>query len=66
MPFDATQLSKALQGIGCPEDKCPEMAAQLLKRATQLSAQTGRTEEEALMHLLTLMRQGWSAKERGL
>jgi hypothetical protein len=52
--------------MGCPEDKAAEMAAQLDKRARQLVGQTGRTYEEALAHLLTLMLQGWAAKERGL
>jgi hypothetical protein len=41
------------------------MAAQLDKRARQLAAEKGRNHEEALKHLLTLMRQGWSAKEKG-
>jgi hypothetical protein len=41
------------------------MAAQLDKRARQLAATKGRTYEEAMAHLLELMRQGWSAKERG-
>ena len=41
------------------------MAAQLDRRARQLAEQLqGRTYEEALLHLLTLMRQGWAAKER--
>ena len=42
------------------------MASQLDKRAQQLAVEKGRTYEEAMTHLLTLMRQGWSAKERGL
>ncbi len=42
------------------------MAAQLDKRARQLSALKGRTYEQALAHLLGLLRQGWAAKERGL
>jgi hypothetical protein len=41
------------------------MAAQLDKRARQLSAENGKTHEEALAHLLNLMKQGWSAKEKG-
>jgi hypothetical protein len=28
--------------------------------------QQGRTYEEALAHLLNLMKQGWAAKEQGL
>jgi hypothetical protein len=36
------------------------------KRARQLAEQKGRTYEEAMTHLLQLMRQGWAAKEQGL
>jgi hypothetical protein len=42
------------------------MASQLDKRARQLAQQQGRTYEEALAHLLSLMKQGWAAKEKGL
>ncbi len=63
---DLNQLAAVLAAIGCPSDKSAEMAAQLDKRAQQLAAEKGRTYEEAMTHLLTLMRQGWSAKERGL
>jgi hypothetical protein len=42
-----------------------EMASQLDKRAQQLVEQNGRSYEEALAHLLTLMKQGWAAKEKG-
>ena len=51
---------------GARAEKCPEMAAQLDKRARQLAEQKSRTYEEALAHLLKLMRQGWAAKEKGL
>ena len=59
-------LAAVLVSMGCPENKSEEMAAQLEKRAHQLSQQTGRTYEEAMAHLLKLMQQGWAAKERGL
>ena len=36
------------------------------KRAKQLVAEKGRTYEEALTHLLKLMREGWAAKGKGL
>ena len=39
------------------------MAAQLDKRAKQLAEEKGRSYEDALGHLLSLMRQGWAAKE---
>ncbi len=59
-------LSQLLVAMGCPSEKSMEMAAQLDKRARQLAEQKGRTYDEALAHLLGLMRQGWAAKERGL
>mgnify|MGYP006969375351 CR=1 FL=1 len=52
--------------MGCPREKSGEMAAQLDKRARQLAGQKGRSYEEALAHLLQLMKQGWAAKEKGL
>lgn len=60
------QLAQLLTAMGCPADKSREMAAHLDKRAKQLMAERGRTYEEALTHLLKLMREGWAAKERGL
>ncbi len=59
------ELAAVLTRLGCPPEKSAEMAAQLDKRARQLAAQTGRTYEDALAHLLTLMRQGWAARQRG-
>lgn len=59
------QLAQVLVALGCPAEKSAEMAAQLDKRAQQLAAEKGRTYEEALTHLLTLMKQGWAAKEKG-
>jgi uncharacterized Zn finger protein len=64
--MDLAQLEALLVTLGCPKDKSPEMAAQLDKRARQLAAQKNRTYDEALTHLLQLMRQGWAAKEKGL
>jgi len=60
------ELAKWLVTLGCPREKSIEMAAQLEKRATQLAAQKDKTYEEALAHLLNLMKQGWAAKEKGL
>lgn len=59
------ELAALLVSMGCPPEKSAEMAAQLEKRARQLASQTGRTEAEALAHLLNLMKQGWAAKEKG-
>jgi hypothetical protein len=66
MESDLEQLAAALITFGCPIEKSCEMAAQLDKRARQLSAQKSSSYEEALKHLLQLMQQGWAAKERGL
>ena len=59
------QLAQALVGLGCPAEKSGAMAAQLDKRARQLSDQRGRSYEDAITHLLRLMRQGWAAQDRG-
>lgn len=64
--MDLTQLAQLLNAMGCPPEKSAQMAAQLDKRAKQLVAEKGRTYEEAMTHLLKLMREGWAAKERGL
>jgi len=61
---DISELAKVLVALGCPSDKSLEMAAQLDKRARQLAAQKGRTYEEAVQHLLGLMRQGWAVQNR--
>jgi hypothetical protein len=58
------ELSAVLVGLGCPPEKSPEMAAQLEKRARQLAEQKGRNYDDALVHLLGLMRQGWAAQQR--
>ena len=62
---DLNQLAAALVALGCPPGKSLEMAAQLDKRARQLSAEKNKTYDEAMAHLLNLMRQGWAAKEKG-
>ena len=63
--MDLNELAALLVGMGCPQGKASEMAAQLDKRARQLAEQKGRGYEDALAHLLELMRQGWAAKARG-
>jgi len=62
---EIAELSCVLLALGCPAEKSADMAAQLDKRARQLAAEKGRSYEEALQHLLALMRQGWAAKEKG-
>ena len=63
--MEISELAKALAALGCPAEKSVEMAAQLDKRARQLANQKGRSYDEALQHLLTLMKQGWAAGGRG-
>lgn len=60
------ELASVLVALGCPADKSLSMAGQLDKRARQLTAEKGKSYEEALAHLLSLMKKGWAAKERGL
>ena len=58
---EISKLAKSLTALGCPADKSAEMAAQLDKRARQLAEQKSRSYEEALAHLLALMKQGSAA-----
>jgi hypothetical protein len=60
------ELASLLTGMGCPPEKSAAMAAQLDKRARQLAARKDRSYEDALTHLLGLMRQGWAAQQRGI
>ena len=59
--MEISELAKVLTALGCPSEKSAEMAAQLDKRARQIAEQKGRSHEEALAHLLALMKQGWAA-----
>ncbi len=49
-------LEQALQQLDVPDDKAPEAAGQLDKRACQLAEQGERTYNQALLHLLNLMK----------
>ena len=49
-------LASALQQLGVPAAQALAMAAQLDKRANQLAEKDGRTYEDALRHLLQLMK----------
>lgn len=62
--MQTAELAKILVAMGCPAEKSTEMAMQLDKRARQLMALKGRSYEEAIQHLLALMRQGWAAREK--
>lgn len=66
MPVLPEELASGLEALGCPQEKSLEMARQLDKRARQLAERKNVSYEEALAHLLSLMKQGWAAKERGL
>ena len=61
---EISQLAQVLVALGCPAEKSSAMAAQLDKRAKQLAAEKNRSYDEALKHLLTLMKQGWAAGGR--
>jgi hypothetical protein len=65
-PMELQALASALAALGCPPDRVNAMAAQLDRRARQLAEQKGRSYEDALAHLLGLMRQGWAAQQRGV
>ena len=64
--METSELAKVLVTLGCPAEKSAEMAAQLDKRAHQLAEQKGRSYDDALRHLLNLMKQGWPAQGKGL
>ena len=63
--MEISQLAQVLAALGCPAEKSSAMAAQLDKRARQLAAEKNRSYEEALTHLLNLMKQGWAAPTGG-
>jgi len=63
--IELAELARVLVALGCPAEKSADMAAQLDKRARQLAAEKGCDQDDALRHLLALMRQGWAAREQG-
>ena len=62
--MNASELAPILVSLGCPQEKSLEMATQLDKRAKQLAGQKNKSYEEAMAHLLNLMKQGWAAQGR--
>ncbi len=64
--MELVALAQALETLGCPANKCLEMAEQLDKRAVQLSIERGGTPEDALAYLVRLMAGGWAAQARGI
>jgi hypothetical protein len=63
--MDLALLKQMLVSLGCPDEKSDEMAAQLDKRARQLSEERGDSYDRSMAYLIGLMKQGWAAKERG-
>jgi hypothetical protein len=61
---NTSNLAKVLTMLGCPAAKAEEMALQLDKRARQLAEEKNQSYEEAMQHLLGLMRQGWAAEQK--
>ena len=61
--MEISELAKLLVTLGCPPEKSAEMASQLDKRAKQLAELKGRSYDEALRHLLTLIQQGFSSRQ---
>lgn len=55
-PDDSVRMiAPVLKNFGCPDENLETMARQLDKRARQLSMEFGKTYEESLAHLLTLI-----------
>ena len=63
--MEISDLAKVLVALGCPAEKSAEMAAQLDKRARQLVVEKNQSYDDALAHLITLMKQGWAAQQKG-
>lgn len=63
--MEIDEIAKALVELGCPEEKSTDMASQIDKRARQLAEERSQSYEQALGYLLSLMKEGWAAKERG-
>jgi hypothetical protein len=60
------KIAALLVEMGCPAGKSLQMACQLQKRARQLAEQKRSSYDDALAHLLGIMKQGWAAKEKGM
>ncbi len=55
---EEAQLAQLCERLGAPRTQAQAMAAQLLKRATQLAAERGTSREDALARLLELVVKG--------
>ena len=58
-----TELEEFLKSLNVPSENLSIMASQLEKRAHQLSERRNQSYEEALAHLIALLKQGWAAKK---
>ena len=63
---ELNEITRLLEQLGCPAPRAAEMATQLDKRARQLADRDRRPYDQALAHLISLMKQGWAAKEKGV
>lgn len=55
---ELAQLTELCRRLGADADQAGTMARQLLKRADQLAAERKITREEAMAHLLHILRHG--------
>ena len=56
------ELAEVLKQLGCPAEKCADMARQLDRRARMDAERKNISYETVLQHLLGLMAQGWAAQ----
>ena len=54
------EIAETLRGLGCPAEKCMEMAHQLDRRARMDAERKTTSYESELQRLLGLMAQGWA------
>ena len=57
-------LEQALKQLGVPSEKTAQMASQLDKRAQQLSKTQDHTYDQALIHLLQLMKNAHDERDK--
>ena len=55
------EIAEALRELGCPAEKCLEMARQLDRRARMDADKKGSSYEDELQRLIGLMAQGWAS-----
>lgn len=57
------QLQTLLQTLNIPPEKTEVLAIQLEKRAQQLAKKRGEPCDKTLEYLVSLLKQGWQAKQ---